>query len=230
MIALPLILVAQNDNDFMKVVFGVIFAAIWAASAAASAWSKKKQEERRRKVQEELERAARTAPNWGDIASEPPRPPTPPSRRAPSMDAPHEPPRVPTPPSRRAPPPAPPRTPQQRLEKRKAKQPPKVPRAPKPPPVPSMPAPEEAVPGDMMTKSWADSSAGAYATTTARTARTATLAGARKPPPVGVDAKAIRSWLRPGTLRRQFILTELLQAPVAMRPPPDAAPDGRPGR
>ena len=32
-----------------------------------------------------------------------------------------------------------------------------------------------------------------------------------------VDAKAIHGWMTPATLRQQFILTELLQPPIAMR-------------
>jgi hypothetical protein len=36
---------------------------------------------------------------------------------------------------------------------------------------------------------------------------------------VAVNARAISSWLRPSTLRQQFILTEVLQPPVALREP-----------
>ena len=34
-----------------------------------------------------------------------------------------------------------------------------------------------------------------------------------------VDSVAIRRWLKPATLRQQFILTELFQPPLALRPP-----------
>jgi len=34
---------------------------------------------------------------------------------------------------------------------------------------------------------------------------------------VTVAAPAIRKWLRPATLRQQFILTELFQPPIALR-------------
>ena len=34
---------------------------------------------------------------------------------------------------------------------------------------------------------------------------------------VSADAGALRGWLTPGTLRSQFILTEILQPPLAMR-------------
>ncbi|HWE92734.1 MAG TPA: hypothetical protein VG269_02065 [Tepidisphaeraceae bacterium] len=39
----------------------------------------------------------------------------------------------------------------------------------------------------------------------------------RTAPSTSVAAPAIRRWLRPGVLRRQFILTELLQPPLALR-------------
>jgi hypothetical protein len=35
------------------------------------------------------------------------------------------------------------------------------------------------------------------------------------------DAAALRSWMQPSTMRAQFILTELLQPPMALRPPRD---------
>ena len=34
-----------------------------------------------------------------------------------------------------------------------------------------------------------------------------------------VDAQALASWLRPATLQKQFILTEILQPPLALRDP-----------
>jgi hypothetical protein len=43
----------------------------------------------------------------------------------------------------------------------------------------------------------------------------ALMSSQRKPPTVG--AVAIRKWLRPMTLRQQFILTELFQPPIALR-------------
>src|SRR5947199_397651 len=35
--------------------------------------------------------------------------------------------------------------------------------------------------------------------------------------PRGANSSAIRGWLRPASLRKQFILTELLQPPLALR-------------
>jgi hypothetical protein len=40
---------------------------------------------------------------------------------------------------------------------------------------------------------------------------------AHRTAPIAVGAQSIRRWLRPGVLRRQFILTELLQPPIALR-------------
>jgi hypothetical protein len=37
--------------------------------------------------------------------------------------------------------------------------------------------------------------------------------------PPAASAASIKAWMRPTTLRRQFILTELLQPPLAMREP-----------
>ena len=37
--------------------------------------------------------------------------------------------------------------------------------------------------------------------------------------PRAVSAESIAHWLRPATLRQQFILTEILQPPLALRPP-----------
>jgi hypothetical protein len=38
-----------------------------------------------------------------------------------------------------------------------------------------------------------------------------------KKPSVKVNAPALHTWLRPGTLRQQFILTEIFQPPLALR-------------
>lgn len=44
---------------------------------------------------------------------------------------------------------------------------------------------------------------------------------AHRPQTPGVHADALRQWLRPATLRQQFILTEILQKPLSMREPSD---------
>jgi hypothetical protein len=40
---------------------------------------------------------------------------------------------------------------------------------------------------------------------------------ASRPKPLSAGATAIAAWMKPGTLRQQFILTEVLQEPVALR-------------
>jgi hypothetical protein len=40
--------------------------------------------------------------------------------------------------------------------------------------------------------------------------------------PGGASAAAIRNWLRPVSLRKQFILTELLQPPISLREKPES--------
>ena len=39
---------------------------------------------------------------------------------------------------------------------------------------------------------------------------------------MGVNAQSLNKWLRPATLRQQFMLTEVLQPPLALRPDRDA--------
>jgi hypothetical protein len=40
----------------------------------------------------------------------------------------------------------------------------------------------------------------------------------KRPAPAAASAASIAHWLAPGTLRQQFILTEVLQPPLALRP------------
>lgn len=54
-------------------------------------------------------------------------------------------------------------------------------------------------------------------TPASRIAAAAPAPSPAKRPTVGASATAISSWLRPATLRQQFILTEVFQPPVAMR-------------
>ena len=53
------------------------------------------------------------------------------------------------------------------------------------------------------------------------TSATAAAAAARSAPArrTMADAPALARWMRPATLRRQFILTEILKPPVGLRPP-----------
>jgi hypothetical protein len=200
------ILAASGDNDLVKVVLGGIFALIWVIGAIASAAAKRRKAERQREIQMELESAARTAPRWDEIATQnapvPPMPPPPNQGQAPQAPTP---PRPPIPP--RAPSPS---RPKQQVPPKKKKQPRR------PPPVPAV---AELV--------------NAVQTHAARTEAFRPAAEARVPEPQratgpSVDATALRAWLRPATLRQQFILTEILQPPLSQRPRRDPGYDNSP--
>jgi hypothetical protein len=80
-------------------------------------------------------------------------------------------------------------------------------RAPKPPrraiptQAPVVPVLEESVPASSIAQQ-------APIVSATRTARPA------------VDAAALANWLRPATLQKQFMLTEILQPPLGLRPDP----------
>jgi hypothetical protein len=45
------------------------------------------------------------------------------------------------------------------------------------------------------------------------------IAQMQKPVEPRVGASELRNWLKPATMRQQFIVTEILQPPLALRPP-----------
>jgi hypothetical protein len=59
--------------------------------------------------------------------------------------------------------------------------------------------------------------AGAESPVASRTTAIIPAAAAPKRPKVSANASAVAKWLRPDTLRQQFILTEILQPPLALR-------------
>lgn len=173
-----------------KLIFGLIFFVIWVLSALVSWLNKKQQEARRQRMREELERRSRYAQT----------PPPPPRQRAPqriSEGIAQRFPDVLLPPS---PPPAPPPPPPHR---RPAPAPPKpslrVPTSQQRRPAPVLPS----------LPSMSVAPAQPYVNITEAAAR---------PKPSTVDAVAVKKWLNPATLRHQFILTEILQPPLALRP------------
>ena len=196
-----------------KFIFGMIFLFIWLVSAFVSWVNKQQQQLRQRRLRLEAEQAARIG------RGPPPPPPPPPVRRQPMPQAPaatrRPPQRIAEGIAQRFPdvllPPAPPPIPQQQQRQRPA-----------PPPPPPRPAqqrrpakqqpPRRAVPSlptqPMVELTPADAP---YVNITQPAART-------KAPTV--DASAIHAWMTPATLRQQFILTELLQPPLAMRDEP----------
>ncbi|HEV2296639.1 MAG TPA: hypothetical protein VGR35_22540 [Tepidisphaeraceae bacterium] len=195
---LPNIL-AQEGSDLPKYIFGLIFFVIWVLSAFVSWINKRQQEAKRQRLREELERASR----YGRTPAPEP-PPTPPrpapqrisegiAQRFPEVMLPPAPPPMrqqPPPQQRRPIPPKP-----QQSVRRPMKQP--KPRRPVLTALPPLPALEEVAPTTP------------YVNITQPAARA-------KPPTV--DATGIKQWMTPATLRHQFILTEILQPPLAMRP------------
>src|SRR5688500_11015694 len=192
-----------------KFIFGMIFLFIWLVSAFVSWVTKQQQQLRQRQLRLEAEQAARIG-----RASPPPLPP---ARRRPVAQAPaatrRPPQRIAECIAQRFPdvllPPAPPPIPQQQQRQRPAPPPPPRPAQQRRPAkqqprraVPSLPAQPvvELTPADAP-----------YVNITQPVART-------KAPTV--DASAIHAWMTPATLRQQFILTELLQPPLAMRDEP----------
>ena len=225
--------ILADTDDAIKLVFGVIVAIIWGISALASFFKKQQKdgEEQRRhrenweRINQEMRARATTAERtlsqpqgWTPPHMPPGMPPLPqvpparPASRPPpppvfaptrSIDARPVPVRQPVP--RRVIPVAqpahrqPPARPKQKPKKQKSRD------LPPAPPLPSaIPA---AVP------------VAARAVSEARPA-------ARPAAPAPADAAALSRWLNPGTLRSQFILTEILQPPLALRDPGDAQPRG----
>lgn len=179
----------------MKIVFGVAVGVFWVIAQIASALGKKKEQAKRERVRLELERNAhqRRGPDWEQVAQTPPLPP-PPVNRPPAPQ-----------PYQSAPqyPPVPPRPPQQqqhRQPQRPARQPkpPKLPKKKKQPPAPPVPVLEEVE-------------------ETRRTVVESTEQRKQREPRVG--ARELRTWLNPSTMRQQFIVTEILQPPLTLRPP-----------
>ncbi len=175
--ALHGILAESDESNLPKVIFGVIFFAIWAISAIASAIAKKKEQERRRQVRESIERGP--AP--------PPLPEPTPQRRVP-----------------RQPPPRP--APATRAPVQPKRFPVKSPR-----PVARRAAPSLA----SSSTSEVEPSSAARAPVAATEISAQPVAPSRRS--TGVTAGALHLWLKPSTLRQQFILTEVFQPPLALR-------------
>jgi hypothetical protein len=188
----PYSILADSEDSTVKWIFGLVFLVIWAVSALMSMLAKKKEQERRERVRREIElgRSMPPSPVQQAPMQQSPRPIRPPTQQ----------PRPPMQQPRPRPQPAPPRPAQARpapQKQPKKRFPVKTPAA-----RPSAPArvlqaePAEAVILD----------ASPFAPTTTAAKR-----------PNAPSAAALHTWLKPATLRQQFILTEVLQPPVAMR-------------
>jgi hypothetical protein len=203
---LPNIL-AAGDDEIGRIIVPIVVAIVWGIGALINAAKKKQKEaEERRKHSEnwsriEQEMRQRAAQAQNVLAQPPPLPyqvpqpyqppPPPPPVFAPtrSIEGPYVPPR-PVPPRAVMVPPVPQSV--SRPPPRKVKK--KGAR-----PAPPVPAEEPAVPH--MAPSPPAS------------------VQAVRPAPAGADATALSRWLTAKTLRSQFILTEILQPPLALREP-----------
>lgn len=190
------ILAAPEDNT-MKIVFGVAVGVFWVIAQIASALGKKKEQAKRERVRLELERNAhqRRGPDWDQVAQTPPPPPPQVNRSLPPAPPPYQ--------SAPQYPPVPPRPPQQQQQRQAQRpqrqpKPPKLPKKKKQPPPPPAPVLEEVE-------------------ETRRTVLESAEQRAQREPRVG--ARELRTWLNPSTMRQQFIVTEILQPPLTLRPP-----------
>jgi hypothetical protein len=175
------------DTDIGKVVFPVIFVLIWIISAVVSAMNKRQQKERNERLRREAERLGGMR---GDVPGPPVPQPAP--RRRPNRPLPDAIARQ-LPPARPAPPPLPKKKPLPGRPGKSVKRKPVKPQLAMPgePQQPRVMLAEEAV-----------------ATPPVATRPTATPQA---------TAVAISKWLNPQTMRQQFILTEILQPPKALR-------------
>ena len=210
MTGLSYAILAAGDDDIFRVIVPIVIAIIWGLGALINA-AKKKQKEaegRRRhgenwqRIEQDMRQRAAQAQN---VLTRPPplpyQPPPPPSPPPPvfaptrTIEGPYVPPRpVQRPVAVRTNPVSMPQGPQPvaRPAPRKTKK-----KTPKPPPVPvEVPAVPITAQAPVAPPS------------------------AHRPAGVAADAAALTRWLNPKTLRSQFILTEILQPPLALREPP----------
>jgi hypothetical protein len=212
MIPIPFILADSEDELPIKLIIGVIVLIFWGIGALAKVakQSAQKQKERLKQVREAIERSQQAArQRSGQPMQQPPRPVQQPVALAPEI-------------ARRIPKYTPAKVPQQRRPQPQQRRPvstgrpatnynamaqqPKKQRskAKAPPPLPTAPVAALEAPVKV---------------TLAEEASPAVTSRSSKKP-VTVGASAIRRWMRPQTLRQQFILTEVLQPPLAMRENP----------
>ncbi len=207
MMDFPPILAADDGGDLIRLLVGAAFVVFWILVGLASNAKKKKPGQQQD-----------GGKSWEDMLRE---------LTGVEMPKPQEPEPPPLPPRQQmppAPPPQPPR-PQRQRPKPEARRPvPKRP-APKPPrPVsvaPPLPQTHAVSEPAQTVESTALSAGTAFArhsdiADTEITSETKSATSSAKTPLA--SARAISGWLNPGTLRSQFILTEILQPPLAMRP------------
>ena len=196
MLALVNILGRGEEDEAVKIVIFVIAGIIWVVSAIISAAKKQKKKQQEEAWRRKIEEMNQQPPGEG---AHPPQPP------------PHPP--TPPPAVRRSLPPKPVRM--QKVQRRFA---PKPAMGAKPRPVvravPGPPSePEEAVHSHV-----AGDAAFDFKSSQSVAARTEIGSRPPAPPkPAIATAPSVAAWLQPATLRKQYILTEILQPPMALR-------------
>lgn len=185
------------------IVFVIILIVIWTLSGIANWVSKQQEQERRRRLREQMARAGLAPPETLTAQR-------PPSRRRPSADAPAAGFRGAAGPqqsARRTSPQRPPQVPAQRAQAAPQKQKQRGRRQQAtplpPPPLPTLAFADQQVAAPMPPSPILQPIS---------PARPARATGGRR-----ADAPSLSRWLQPGTLRQQFILTEIFQPPLALR-------------
>ena len=198
-------ILADSADEMIKLILGGLFVLIWIVGGLMSATKKKPPKSRTpEKSWDEIFRELSGDPNRPQPPPPPP-PPLPPARREPLQPAPLQRPVPPTPAS------GPPSGPAVRKKLRR-----RHPARPVPAPPPLRVDPEPAVPhmpvlevatGSLLPPMASDIAHTEIGSGKPNASRAAGLAA----------AKELRASLRPENLRNQFILTELLQPPKALR-------------
>jgi len=197
---MPFFLAEKNESS--PLVF-LIFVAIWVIFSIISAIAKKQEEAKRKRVREQLEMGMPT-----HTQPAPPQPQQPmPQMFQPRMQRPERVAQKPVRPSR-----VQQRVPVERQRQRAQNRsgPRQAPRqAPPPPPIPTHSV-VETIPRMTQMAQMAQAGHDVFATEVG--------GKPSKQAKTNVNANALNLWMRPETLRRQFILTEILQPPLALRP------------
>jgi hypothetical protein len=206
------------DADALKLIFGIVVAIVWGLGALASAAKKKQkdaeaqrqhQEHWQRIGQEMRDRAAKAVSTLSQQPGQAPPPPLPPRASV------HAPPRAPQPVF----------APQRSIAGRPVAQRPMPPRAVPARPVtqtaPRRPKKQKAKAQGLPTAPPLPAAAAAPVAVQAASPAAASATAGERRGGTAANAAALSRWLTPATLRSQFILTEILQPPLALRPPAD---------
>ncbi|HEV7299543.1 MAG TPA: hypothetical protein VGN72_09285 [Tepidisphaeraceae bacterium] len=186
---LPYFLAQANDDNIGRFIFPIIFVLIWIISAIMSAVNKSKDRQRRQQMEVE-EHLGRQQPT----AQRPPPLPDAILRQLPNPMP------MPVPPQR------------QQQQRQQRPQPQSARRTPLPPQLPKK-VQKKKKPAARPVQVFEEPAAPLRVSTPPIEAVQPIAAR-----PAAATAASIQQWMKPSTLRQQFILTEILQPPKALRP------------